>query len=132
MKFSLRYLLVLVSPLIIGGCPIGDDDQIFLSTGLQQMQSSGVTRDYYLRLPADYYFDDILSATALGDDTRRPLIIAFHGYTGSLDNWVGPDRLYDLMDVVGDEAIMVFPNALPTVQVIRAGIPDRTRSFFLT
>ncbi len=107
-----RYLLLLVWPFILGGCPLSDsDDDQVLQSGLQQMQSNGVMREYYLQLPSDYYFDDVLSPIALGDP-RPPLLIAFHGYTGSLDNFVGPNRFYDLIDRVGDEAIMVFPNAL--------------------
>ncbi len=112
MSLSSRFLVVLALPFIMGGCPLNDDDEVVLSTGMQQFQSSGVTREYYLQLPSDYYFDDILSTTALGDDPRSPLLIAFHGYTGSLDNWIGPSPFYDLAGVVGDDAIMVFPNAL--------------------
>lgn len=112
MQPFIRYLLLLVWPLILGGCPLNDDDDEYLASGLRQMQSNGEAREYFLQLPANYYFGEILSAAALSGDTRPPLLVAFHGYTGSLDNFVGPNRVYDLLDTVGDEAIMVFPNAL--------------------
>ena len=56
---------------------------------------------------------------AVIDGDLKPLIIGFHGSFGSHRGWVGdglPDfagRTYDFIDVVGDDAIMVFPDALP-------------------
>jgi len=131
MKFSFRYMLLLAWPLILGGCPLNDNDEEGLASGLQQMQSSGIARDYFLQLPSDYYFGDILGTTALGDDARPPLLIAFHGYTGSLNNWVGPNRVYDLIDTVGDSAIMVFPNALFDGNGDRNWNTDSDPGFFL-
>ncbi len=86
-------------------------------TGLQTLQSQGQERSYYVQLPEDYgrvpqtapEFPVVAAQTA---DTRKPLLIAFHGTGGSFERWVGPNA-YDLVDVVGDDAIMVFPNALP-------------------
>jgi polyhydroxybutyrate depolymerase len=104
---------------VLAGCPFDDDDDItgpvpeLLSSGLYEMESAGEQREFYLQLPADYGQEDTLQASALGDDNRKPLLIAFHGYTGSLDNWVGDEPYYDLAAAVGDGAIMVFPNALP-------------------
>ena len=71
-----------------------------LATGLQTTQSSGVEREYYLQLPSDYDDGNAVQATALGDDTRKPLLFAYHGYTGSYQNWVGENRFYDFVDVV--------------------------------
>lgn len=70
--------------------------------GLQTMTSGADERAYYLQLPADY---DVSAGT-------KPLLLAFHGTGGTYERWVG-DNAYDLADVVGDDAILVFPNALP-------------------
>jgi predicted esterase len=78
--------------------------------GLQQLESGGAERSYYIKLPADYGSTYQVSAEVVA--TRKPLLIAFHGTGGSYQRWVGPNA-YDLADVVGEEAIMVFPNALP-------------------
>jgi predicted esterase len=74
-----------------------------LESGLRTMESGGVERSYYLKLPADYY----------GTLGEKPLIVGFHGSFGSHTNWIGPGPSYTFVDVVGDGAIMVFPNALP-------------------
>ena len=76
--------------------------------GLLTMQSAGVDRTFYLALPSDY-------ETTKGE---KPLIVAYHGTGGSHTSWVESGdpldpRTYNLADVVGDDAIMVFPNGLP-------------------
>ncbi|MBS95064.1 MAG: hypothetical protein CL799_11535 [Chromatiales bacterium] len=73
-----------------------------LFSGLHTMQSGGVERSYYLRLPSDYNTNQ----------ADKPLIVGFHGSFGSHQSWVGPNR-YTFKDVVGDDAIMIFPDALP-------------------
>jgi len=73
-----------------------------LVTGLQQMRSAGEDRQYYIQLPADY-----------ANDPDKPLIIGLHGTGSSYLRWVGDNPAHDLVNAVGDGAIMVFPNALP-------------------
>jgi len=69
-------------------------------TGERTVMSDGIERVYYLKLPENYN----------PDDSSYPLIFAFHGLTGDYTNWT--EGYYDLQDVVGDEAILVYPNAL--------------------
>ena len=65
------------------------------------MSSGGEERTYYLRVPAGY-------------DPSVPmvLIIGLHGTGGSSDAFL-EDTYYNLQGAVGDEAILVYPNALP-------------------
>jgi polyhydroxybutyrate depolymerase len=75
-----------------------------LTTGLHSVTSRGAERTYYVQLPTDYDPD----ASQL-----KPLIVGFHGSFGSHTAWVGSNPSYTFVDVVGDGAIMVFPDALP-------------------
>jgi len=70
-----------------------------VSTGLKVLISNNVVRAYYLKLPENY-----------DSNTSYPLIFAFHGLFGDYTNF--SDGLYDLQSVVGNEAILVYPNAL--------------------
>ncbi|GAI25215.1 unnamed protein product, partial [marine sediment metagenome] len=63
--------------------------------------SNGVERAYYLKLPEDY-----------DNNTLYPLVFAFHGMTRDYKDF-SRGVVYDLKSVVGDEAILVYPNALP-------------------
>jgi len=83
-----------------------------LATGLQTMQSGGEEREYYVLLPEDNVPVDAVSAAAVDDDAK-PLLIALHGTGGTYERWTERQIGYDLIDFVGDEAVMVFPNALP-------------------
>ncbi len=139
MKLSLRLGFFLILSVLLSGCPFDDDDDTiedlgldeFAASGLYEMQSGGETREFYLQLPGDYEGSETLQASALGDDTRKPLLIAFHGYTGSLNNWVGETPYYDLAAEVGDGAIMVFPNALPNANGDRSWNTHSDTDFFL-
>jgi len=71
-----------------------------LETGEQTLVSDGLERVYYLKLPANY-----------NGDTDYPLIFAFHGLGGDYTIWT-EEGGYDLQEVVGEEAILVYPNAL--------------------
>jgi len=73
-------------------------DQGFV-TGARTIISSEIQRDYYLKLPENY-----------DSDNSYPLIFAFHGFTS--DYTVFSEGEYDLQEAVGDEAILVYPNAL--------------------
>jgi len=69
-------------------------------TGARTIISDEIEREYYLKLPEDYYFSE----------KSYPLIFAFHGFTGDYTYFT--DGYYDLQEVVGSEAILVYPNAL--------------------
>ncbi len=82
-----------------------------LETGLQTMVSGGEERSYYLLRPEDNAVSAAVPASQ-ADQDAKPLIVGFHGSFGSHRRWVGPDAAYDFVDVVGDGAFMVFPDAL--------------------
>jgi predicted esterase len=67
--------------------------------------SNGSDRTYYLRLPEDY-----------NSKSPYPLVIAFHGTGGSHESYLIDeyDENYNLQRAVGNEAILVYPNALPS------------------
>jgi predicted esterase len=69
-------------------------------TGLKTIMSNGVERSFWLQVPADY---DPHTA-------NKPLLIGFHGSGGSHDIWF--NGFADLPDYIGNDAIMVFPDAL--------------------
>ena len=91
-----KLVLLCAVALFASGCVLDDDDDTAapLETGLQTVQSGGVEREYFLQLPADYDDGSAVQATAIGDDTRKPLLIAYHGYTGSYQNWLGENAFY--------------------------------------
>ena len=78
------------------GCGSGSG----FTTGERTIMSGDIERVYYLKLPENYD----------SNGSSYPLVFAFHGHTGDYTNWTEGD--YDLQDVVGDEAILVYPNAL--------------------
>lgn len=69
-------------------------------TGECTVMSEGVERVYYLNLPEDY-----------DPNTLYPLIFAFHGLGGDYTSY-SEGRSNNLQEVMGDEAILVYPNAL--------------------
>ena len=77
------------------GCGSAND----LSTGRHTILSNNVERVYFLKLPDDY-----------NSLIPYPLIFAFHGLGGDYTNF--SEGYYDLQEVVGEEAILVYPNAL--------------------
>lgn len=64
--------------------------------------SNGSERTYYLRLPEGY-----------NPKKAYPLVIAFHGTGGNYESFL-EDEYYNLQGAVGNEAILVYPNALPS------------------
>jgi predicted esterase len=74
--------------------------------GLKTISSSGNSRDYYLDLPPDYDPHAPL----------KPLIIAYHGTGGSYERWLD---YYRLREVVGDGAILVYPDARPNAAGVK-------------
>jgi poly(3-hydroxybutyrate) depolymerase len=61
--------------------------------------SNDIERVYYLKLPENY-----------NSSTSYPLIFAFHGLGGDYTQWT--EGYYDFQEVVGEEAILVYPQAL--------------------
>ncbi len=133
---SFNALLILVAAFMITACNIFDSDssdnnsEAPLETGLQTLESSDVEREYYLQLPSD---DDGggIAAAAIGDEHLKPLLFAYHGYTGSYQNWIGDNPFYDLVEVVGDDAIIVVPNGLPDAAGKRVWGGERDFNFFV-
>ncbi len=68
-------------------------------TGERTILSNGVQRVYYLKLPEPY-----------DASTPYPLIFGFHGASGDYTSFT--EGYYSLQDVVGEEAILVYPNGL--------------------
>ena len=78
------------------GCGNGVD----FTSGEHTIISNGTERAYYVRLPRQYNFR-----------TALPLIFAFHGF--SSDYTFFTQEHTGLQDAVGNNAILVYPNALP-------------------
>lgn len=91
-----------------------------LATGLQTMQSDSEEREYFLQLPEDYETSD-----------PKPLLIALHGTGGSYLRWTESQVGYDIIDYVENDAVMVFPNALPDANGSRQWSFDYDFNFFL-
>ena len=70
------------------------------TTGERTIMSNGVERVYYLKLPASYDYN-----------TTYPLVFGFHGTGGNYTSFT-ENTYYNLHGVVGEEAILVYPNAL--------------------
>jgi poly(3-hydroxybutyrate) depolymerase len=131
-----RLLVLLFAALLLSACMFDDDDNnnssaAPLTTGLQTLESGGDEREYYLQLPADYAADGDVAPAAIGDDTRKPLLFLYHGYTGSYENWIGDDPYYDMVEVVGDDAIIVVPNGLPNAAGERVWGGTKDLDFFV-
>lgn len=71
------------------------------TTGLNTLSSGGVTRNYYVQLPTGY--DPA--------DSSFPLVFGFHGTEGDHTKFT-LNEYYNLHGAVGEEAILVYPNAL--------------------
>ncbi len=98
--------LVLLPQLLIAGC--GNDSKPAVAvlppapeTGEVTLMSSGTERKFYLIVPADYD----------ASQPVKPLLFAYHGTGGTYDYWL--NGYYDLLSFVGDQAIVVLPQALP-------------------
>ncbi|MBT8421801.1 MAG: hypothetical protein HKN56_03585 [Gammaproteobacteria bacterium] len=110
----LRQLVLLPLLLLLAGCPFDNNEFPPAETGLQTFESNGVEREYYLLLPEDNAPANTVSPSVVSSgDPDKPLLIALHGTGGTYRRWTENQLGYDLIEPVGDEAVMVFPNALP-------------------
>lgn len=69
-------------------------------SGLRIFTSDGTERSYYVKLPKGY-----------GDPTDYPLVIAFHGTGGDYTRYT-KNQYYNLHGAIGEDAVIVYPNAL--------------------
>ena len=129
MKQQRLFHLIFILPLIsLLACVPGDDtynssgcksvDQP--GTGLMTVASSsgGSERTYYLRLPENY-----------DSKSPYPLVIAFHGTGGTYESYL-ENEYYNLQGAVGDEAILVYPNALASGSGVNQWNYDTDIGFF--
>ena len=100
-----RVAAAFLTALVAGGC--ADDGKLVPepASGLRTLQSSGIEREYYVRLPSDY------------DRTgpAQPVVFAYHGTSGTWELF--DNGYYDLAAAVGNEAILVYMQALPDPNV---------------
>lgn len=78
------------------GCGSGGE----FASGEQTITSDDISRVYYLKLPEGY-----------DSKNAYPLVFAFHGTGGQYSAYL-ENEYYNLHGAVGDEAILVYPNAL--------------------
>ena len=95
------------------GCDLGGD----FTTGEKTITSNNVERIYYLKLPENY-----------NSRTPYPLIFAFHGASGDYTSFT--ELYYDLQSIVGEEAILVYPNGLANEAGLTQWNPDIDLIFF--
>ncbi len=87
------------------------------TTGERKIMSNGVERVYYLKLPANY-----------SSMTAYPLIFGFHGASSNYTAFT--EGYYDFQSIVGDEAILVYPNGLPNAAGLTQWDNDKDLIFF--
>ena len=126
MKKHRALALFIILPLLSLTACIPQDDPFSSSGCISVVQSTsglitisdGSERTYYLRLPEDY-------------DAKNPypIVIAFHGTGGNYESYL-EDDYYNLQGAVGDEAILVYPNALPSGSGVNQWNYDVDISFF--
>lgn len=97
------------APAASGGC----GQSSMLASGNQSLEVGGVMRTYVLDIPPDY-----------DGATAYPIVFAFHGATTS-GQFFRSAFYGNLLSAMGDEAIVVHPDALgtPTVWSSQADLP---------
>ena len=85
MKSFLSKLSAIAIAFALIGCNDNDDDAavVPLVTGPQTVMSAGFEREYYIQLP-----DEGGAAPAAIGDGALPLVIMYHGYSGSYEAWL--------------------------------------------
>jgi len=104
-----RLVPLLLATLLLGACNSSNDDDSVqaLNTGLYTLESDGIERSYYVIVPES---DNNAISPSASD--LKPLVIGFHGSFGSHLSWIGDTDRYGFTDEVGDDAIMIFPDAM--------------------
>jgi poly(3-hydroxybutyrate) depolymerase len=87
------------------------------TTGERTIMSGSVERVYYVKLPENY-----------NPFTPYPLIFAFHGRSGDYRSFT--EGYYNLQTVVGDDAILVYPNGLPNAAGVTQWTHETDLVFF--
>ncbi len=88
MRSFSRNLSVVFMALAVASCHDDDDPAaIPLATGLQTVMSAGLEREYFIRIPDD---GGDAAPIAVGDSSL-PLVIMYHGYSGSYEAWLKED-----------------------------------------
>lgn len=88
-----------------------------LTSGLHSLSSGGVERAFHLDLPEGHDPD--------GDPL--PLVLALHGTGGDHTRWL--DDTYNLGAAVGEDAVMVYPEALPSAAGTNQWVIERDLSY---
>ncbi len=102
MKRKQKTCLLIIAALILSGsCKESSKVSSVepLETGEHSFISGNVERTFYLKLPGNYSCEN-----------NYPIVFGFHGTSGSYESYT--DHYYNLHDSVGEEAILVYPNAL--------------------
>ena len=98
-----------------------DSNNNNVQNGLNTIMVDGIEREYFLQLPTNYNdSNDGMAAPATVAGESWPIVLAYHGYSGSLENWLGDTPFYDLAEVIGDGAIIVAPNGLADTNGLRS------------
>jgi poly(3-hydroxybutyrate) depolymerase len=122
MQSFIRNLSVVIMALAVASCHDDNDDTaaVPLATGLQTVMSAGLEREYFIRIPGD---GGDAAAIAVGDSSL-PLVIMYHGYSGSYEAWLKEDpeaeTFYNLAQVIGDQAILIAPNGIADSNGLRS------------
>jgi poly(3-hydroxybutyrate) depolymerase len=132
MNSFLNRLSLIFIALVLFGCHDDNDTAPVdlaepLSTGLQTMISAGEEREYFIQLPDD---TGAAAPIGVGDDGALPLVLMYHGYSGSYEAWLSETPFYNLAEVIGNEAILIAPNGLPDSNGIRSWGSQADFEFF--
>jgi poly(3-hydroxybutyrate) depolymerase len=133
MQSLMRKLAIVCMAMALASCHDDDDNStgaVPLSTGLQTVMSAGLEREYFIRIP-----DSAGAAPASVGDGSLPLVIMYHGYSGSYEAWLNEDpeaeTFYDLAEVIGDQAILIAPNGLQDSNGLRSWGASEDFDFFV-
>jgi poly(3-hydroxybutyrate) depolymerase len=124
---NILFFLTLSLTTIIA-CSAGTDEEKFnssgcgssveIANGMLTITSDNVTREYYLKLPEAY-----------DSKTAYPLVIGLHGTGGDYTKYT-ENEYYNLHGAVGEEAILVYPNALLNANDVAQWVYYSDLSFF--
>jgi predicted esterase len=105
MMRTLKVLSLIIIALSLQACPDGLPQSLQQTTGLVSIESSGDSRQFYIKRPDNY--------DPTGPD--MPVVFAYHGTGGTYELFL--DGFYDLADAIGNGAILVLMQAKPDPNV---------------